>query len=50
MNQHIRALAEQAGMRSPDLFKLTVAHMSVDTLQEFAQTQNGKVIDFKEVV
>jgi len=36
MNQHIRALAEQAGMRSPDLFKLTVAHMSVDTLQEFA--------------
>jgi len=35
MNERIRALALQVGMRSPDLFKLTVAHMSVDTLEEF---------------
>ena len=35
MNERIRALALQVGMRSPDLFKLTVAHMSVGTLEEF---------------
>ena len=37
MNERIKELAEQAGMRSPDLFKLTVSHMSIGTLEKFAE-------------
>ena len=37
MNERIKELVEQAGMRSPDLFKLTVSHMSIDTLEKFAE-------------
>ncbi len=37
MNKQILKLAKQAGMRSPDLFKLTVSHMSTDTLEKFAE-------------
>jgi hypothetical protein len=37
MNERIRELAKQSGMRSPDLFKLTVSHMSTDTLEKFAE-------------
>ena len=35
MNERIKELAEQVGMRSPDLFKLTVAHMAVGSLEKF---------------
>jgi len=37
MNELILKLAKQSGMRSPDLFKLTVSHMSTDTLEKFAE-------------
>ena len=37
MNERILKLAKQSGMRSPDLFKLTVSHMSTDTLEKFAE-------------
>jgi hypothetical protein len=37
MNERILKLAKEAGMRSPDLFKLTVSHMSTDTLEKFAK-------------
>jgi hypothetical protein len=37
MNKRILELAKEAGMRSPDLFKLTVSHMSTDTLEKFAE-------------
>ena len=37
MNERIIKLAYEAGMRSPDLFKLTVSHMSIDTLEKFAE-------------
>jgi hypothetical protein len=37
MNKRILKLAKQSGMRSPDLFKLTVSHMSTDTLEKFAE-------------
>ena len=37
MNERIKELAEQAGIRSPDLFKLTVSHMSIGTLEKFAE-------------
>lgn len=36
MNEQILKLAKQSGMRSPDLFKLTVSHMTTDTLEKFA--------------
>ena len=37
MNERIIKLAYEAGMRSPDLFKLTVSHMSIETLEKFAE-------------
>jgi len=37
VNEQIQQLAKQAGIRSPDLFKLTVSHMTTDTLEKFAQ-------------
>jgi hypothetical protein len=37
MKERILKLAKEAGMRSPDLFKLTVSHMSTDTLEKFAE-------------
>ena len=37
MNERIRELATQAGMRSPDFFKLTISHMSIGTLEKFAE-------------
>ena len=37
MNERIIKLAYEAGMRSPDLFKLTVSHMSIGTLEKFAE-------------
>ena len=37
MNERIKQIAEQAGIRSPDLFKLTVSHMSIGTLEKFAE-------------
>jgi len=37
MNERILELAKQSGMRSPDLFKLTVSHMTTDTLEKFAE-------------
>ena len=36
MNERMLELAKQSGMRSPDLFKLTVSHMTTDTLEKFA--------------
>jgi len=48
MNERIRELAKQAGMKSPDLFKLTVSHMSTDTLEKFAELivrECARVID-----
>lgn len=34
---NIRELAEQAGMKSPDDFKLTVSHIAVFQLEKFAE-------------
>ena len=34
---NIKELAEQAGMHSPDGFKLTVGHMAVSQLEKFAE-------------
>ena len=30
-------MAREAGIRSPDLYKLTVGHMSIDQLERFAE-------------
>jgi hypothetical protein len=45
MNERILKLAKEAGMRSPDLFKLTVSHMSTDTLEKFAELIVGHAIE-----
>jgi len=45
MNKRILKLAKQSGMRSPDLFKLTVSHMSTDTLEKFAELIVRECID-----
>jgi hypothetical protein len=45
MNERILKLAKQSGMRSPDLFKLTVSHMSTDTLEKFAELIVRECID-----
>lgn len=37
MNERIQKLAEQAGMKSPDGFKLTVSHMTTFQLEKFAE-------------
>ena len=37
MNERIKLLAEQAGMKSPDGFKLTVSHMATFQLEKFAE-------------
>lgn len=37
MNERIREFAEQAGMKSPDGFKLTVSHMATFQLEKFAE-------------
>jgi hypothetical protein len=44
MNKRILKLAKQSGMRSPDLFKLTVSHMSTDTLEKFAELIVAKCV------
>jgi hypothetical protein len=44
MNERILKLAKQSGMRSPDLFKLTVSHMSTDTLEKFAELIVAKCV------
>jgi hypothetical protein len=36
MNERIKELAKQAGINSPDGFKLTVNHMAIFTLEAFA--------------
>jgi DNA gyrase inhibitor GyrI len=36
MNERIKELALQAGINSPDGFKLTVNHMAIFTLEAFA--------------
>lgn len=45
MNKRILKLAKQSGMRSPDLFKLTVSHMSTDTLEKFAELIVRECVD-----
>ena len=37
MNERIKLLAEQAGMKSSDGFKLTVSHMATFQLEKFAE-------------
>ena len=37
MNERIQELAEQAGMKSPDGFSLTVSHMTTFQLEKFAE-------------
>jgi hypothetical protein len=52
MNERILELVEQAGMRSPDLFKLTVSHMSIGTLEKFAELivrECGKSCTFQQM-
>ena len=36
MSNDIIAMAQEAGINSPDFYKLTVAHMSIETLVRFA--------------
>jgi hypothetical protein len=36
MTQDIIAMAREAGINSPDFYKLTVGHMSIETLERFA--------------
>ena len=45
MNERIQKLAEQAGMKSPDGFKLTVSHMTTFQLEKFAELIVRECID-----
>ena len=42
---NIKELAEQAGMQSPDGFKLTVGHMAMFQLEKFAELVAAQVYE-----